>query len=191
MQLHCSRDINEKCNRFYWFPNHLLYIDHGNTKFSYIYTIKMRKSPLWKTWRWNPRLIYTINKNNKNNNNNNQDRQDNQSFWKISSKRKNFIYYITKNFFCAHLTKLLPLTFSIFFYSKNPSILWSLSILLPKASTSALYLNLHYNKCFLLLNWTKLEILKIYNKNSLWRKSIWPSSSALSILYFSSGNFTN
>ena len=33
--------------------------------------------------------------------------------------------------------------------------------------------------------------LKIYNRNSLWRKSIWPSSSALSILYFSQGNFTN
>ena len=68
----------------------------------------------------------------------------------------------------------------------------------------SLYLNLHYSKCFLLLYWTKLEIfvhicsvslfhlhLKIYNKNLLWRKSIRPSSSSLSILYFSQGNFTN
>ena len=60
------------------------------------------------------------------------------------------------------------------------------------------------NKCFLLLYWTKLEIfvhiclvslfhlhLKIYNKNSLWTKSNRPSSSALSILYFFLGNFTN
>ena len=31
---------------FHWFPNHFLYIDHGNTKFSYIYTIEMRKSSL-------------------------------------------------------------------------------------------------------------------------------------------------
>ena len=33
--------------------------------------------------------------------------------------------------------------------------------------------------------------LKIYNKNLLWRKSIRPSSSALSILYFSQGSITN
>ena len=33
--------------------------------------------------------------------------------------------------------------------------------------------------------------LTLYNKNSLWIKSIRPSSFALSILYFSQGNFTN
>ena len=33
--------------------------------------------------------------------------------------------------------------------------------------------------------------LKIYYKNSLWRKAIGPSSCALSILYFSQGNLTN
>ena len=59
---------------FHWFPNHLLYIDNGNTKFSYIYTIEMRKSSLRKTSRWNARLIYTINKNNNKNNNKNQAR---------------------------------------------------------------------------------------------------------------------
>ena len=54
------------------------------------------------------------------------------------------------------------------------------------------------------MNWTKLEIfvskcpvslfhlhLKIYNKNSLWRKNIWPSSSAYSILHFFQENVTN
>ena len=74
VELHCSLDVNEKCNVFYWFLNHLLYLDHGNTKFWYIYTIKMRKSSLWKTRRRNARLIYTINKNNKNNSNKDQDR---------------------------------------------------------------------------------------------------------------------
>ena len=59
---------------FHWIPNHLLYIDHGNTKFSYIYTIEMRKSLLRKTSRWKERLIYTINKNNNKNNNKNQAR---------------------------------------------------------------------------------------------------------------------
>ena len=33
--------------------------------------------------------------------------------------------------------------------------------------------------------------LKIYNKNSLWRKNIWPSSSAYSILHFFQENVTN
>ena len=42
---------------FHWFPNYLLYIDHGNTKFSYIYTIGKPKSSLWKTSRWNAKLI--------------------------------------------------------------------------------------------------------------------------------------
>ena len=59
---------------FHWFPNHLLYIDHGNTKFSYIYITEMRKSSLRKTSRWNTRLIYVINKNNNKNNNKNQAR---------------------------------------------------------------------------------------------------------------------
>ena len=69
---------------------------------------------------------------------------------------------------------------------------------------SSFCLTLHCNKCFLLLNWTKLDIfvskcsvslfhlhLKRYKKNSSWRKSIRPSSSAFSILYFVQGNFTN
>ena len=59
---------------FHWFTNHLLYIDHGITKFSYINTTEMRKSSLRKTSRWNARLIYTINKNNNKNNNKNQAR---------------------------------------------------------------------------------------------------------------------
>ena len=55
----------------------------------------------------------------------------------------------------------------------------------------------------MLLIWTRLEIfvskclislfhlhLRIYNKNSLWKNTIRPSSSALSIPHFSHGNFT-
>ena len=78
---------------------------------------------------------------------------------------------------------MLPLPFSNVLDSKNPSILRSLRLLLPKPSTSAfycfqickklhslkswpsyisivssLYLALHYNKRFLLFNWMKLEI---------------------------------
>ena len=62
---------------------------------------------------------------------------------------------------------------------------------------SSLYLTLPCNKCFFLLNWKKLEIfvsncpvslfylhLKIYSKNYLWGKSIRPSPSVFSILYF-------
>ena len=48
VQIHSSRDVNQICNMFYWFPNHSLYIDHKNTKFSYIYAIKMQKGSLWK-----------------------------------------------------------------------------------------------------------------------------------------------
>ena len=68
VQLICSRDVNQKYKIFYWFPVHLFYMGHGNSKFSYIYTIEIRKYLLWKFSRWNARLIYTINKNNKNNN---------------------------------------------------------------------------------------------------------------------------
>ena len=75
LQLICSCDVNQKYYTiFYWFPNHLLYIDHGNTIFLYVYTIEMRKSSLWKTSRWNARLIYTINKTNNKSYNKNQTR---------------------------------------------------------------------------------------------------------------------
>ena len=41
LQLSCSCDVNQKYyTTFHWFQNHLLYIDHGNTKFSYIYAKK-------------------------------------------------------------------------------------------------------------------------------------------------------
>ena len=86
VQLLCSCDINQKCKIFHWFPKHLFYIDHGNTKFSYIYMIQMQKSLLWKTSRWNARLIYTFNENN--NKKIKKPGQDNGSFWKISSKQK-------------------------------------------------------------------------------------------------------
>ena len=44
LPLRCLRDVNQKYyETFYCFPDHLLYIDHGNTKFSYINTTEMRK----------------------------------------------------------------------------------------------------------------------------------------------------
>ena len=61
---------------------------------------------------------------------------------------------------------------------------------------SSLCLTLHCSKWFLLLNWKKLEIFVIeclvslfhlhltkYNRNSLWKKIIRPSSSALTIFF--------
>ena len=70
LKLVCSCDVNQKYYLiFHWFPNHLWYIDHGNTKFSYIYAIEIRKSSLGKTSRSNSRLIHTINKNINNNKN--------------------------------------------------------------------------------------------------------------------------
>ena len=75
VQIFCSSDVNEKYSKlFLWFLNYLLHIDHGNIKFSYIYTIEMRKNSLWKTSRWNGRLVYTFDKNNSKNNNKKQDR---------------------------------------------------------------------------------------------------------------------
>ena len=79
-----------------------------------------------------------------------------------------------KFFCCPHLTILLALNFSNFVDSNNPSILWNLKFLLPKAAASAfycfqisekllrrlkyqssyiftvssLYLSLHCNKCY-------------------------------------------
>ena len=106
VQLHCSRDVNQICNIFYWFPNNLFYIDHRNTKFLYICTIKMRKSSLWKNWRWNARLIYTI-----------KPGQDKQSFWKIFSERNNFIYYITKMFLLCTLNYIA--SFNFFWFEQS------------------------------------------------------------------------
>ena len=42
-------------------------------------------------------------------------------------------------FFCTHLTILLPLTFSNFLDSNNPSIILSWKILLPKATAYTFY----------------------------------------------------
>ena len=105
-------DINRKyCKMFYWFPNYLFYIDHGNTKFSYIYTIEMRKSSFWKTSKWNDaRLIQTINKNNNKNNIKNKDRI-NKAFKGFSLSKKTLSsLYITK-IFPFYTLILLPLTF--------------------------------------------------------------------------------
>ena len=127
VQLLCSRDVN-----------HLLYIDHGNIKFSYIYTIEMRKSSLRKTSRWNAKLIYTVNKNNTKKQQ--KPGHDNKSFF---SKRKNFIYHITKIFLLYTLIHIAFFNFLKFLWFEQisliPSILWRSRLLLPKASASALY----------------------------------------------------
>ena len=73
VQLLCSCDVNQKHKILSCFPNHFRYIDHGNTKFSYIYTAEMRKKLTLKNFKMESRLIYAINKNN-NKNNKNEDR---------------------------------------------------------------------------------------------------------------------
>ena len=115
---------------------------------------------------------------------------------------------------------MLPLNFSNFCDVNNPSILWSFSPLLPKASASAFYcfqickilaiyhviiiFKLTLQQVVFVIELNKVRnfcphlsgffipflYLEIYNKNLLWRKSIQPSSSARS-LYFSQGHFTN
>ena len=103
-QLLCSRDVNWKYHEIcYWFPDHLLDIGHGNIKFSYIYTIEMWKSSIWKTSRWNARLIDTIDKNN-NRNSNGQ-----------SNKSKDGITKIFKEFLPSKT--LLPNNKNIYFLS--------------------------------------------------------------------------
>ena len=95
-QLLCSRDVNWKYHVIgYWFPDHLLYIDYGNIKFSYIYTIVRWKSSLWKTSRWNARLTHTIDKNNNRNSND------------PNSKNQDKIAKVFKEFFLSET--LLPI----------------------------------------------------------------------------------
>ena len=111
----CSRDLNQKYYKIcYWFPNHLLDIDHGNTKFLYIYTTEMGKSSLWKTSRWKARLIYTTNKSNNKNDNKNQD-WITKAFEKFLLREKIFIYYITKIFLLYTLNCIASFKFFYFF----------------------------------------------------------------------------
>ena len=97
VQLLCSRDANQKYYKiFYWFPVHLFYIGHGNNKFSYIYTIEIRKCLLWKTSRWNARrylLLIKITKTIIKTRIGKPKLLENFPF-----KCNNFIYYITKIF---------------------------------------------------------------------------------------------
>ena len=66
-------------------------------------------------------LINTINKNNNKNNNKNRARIT-KAFEKFLVSQT-ILSIITKILFCAHLTILLPLTFSNFVISNIPSIL--------------------------------------------------------------------
>ena len=123
---------------FYWFSNHLPYIDHENTKFSYINTMEMRKSSLWKTSRWHARMIHTISKNNNKANNGNQDRII-KAFEKLPVREIILSIAELKYFICTHLTILLLLTFSNFLDWENPRILCNLRLLFTKPSASAFY----------------------------------------------------
>ena len=150
----------------------------------------MRKSLLWKTSRWNARLIYSINENNNKNNNKNQVRI-NKASEKFPPSEKNLSIIKLKYFFCTHLIILLPLTFSNFvilaihhtlkFKAYNLKYLPSYIFIV-----SSLYLTLHCNKWFLLLNCTMLDIFvskcpvslfrlhfKTHNRSPLWKKRIW------------------
>ena len=117
---------------FFWYfiGSQTTCFDNGNTKFSYIHKTEMWKSSLWKSSGWNARLIYTIDKN---------QNKITKAFEKFLLLETTLSIIQLKYFFCIHLTMLLPLTFSSFLNSNNPSILWSLRLLLPKTSASAFY----------------------------------------------------
>ena len=206
---------------FHWFPNHLLYIDNGNTKFSYIYTIEMRKSSLRKTSRWNARLIYTINKNNNKNNNKNQARIT-KAFEKFLVS-ETILSIITKIFLLCTLNDIASFNFFKFCWFEQSintlkfkvsaskgccfcflllSNLWKTARQFKILAILYFYpfiiiFNLALQQVLLIIELTKAEIfvskclvslfhlhLKIYNKNSLWRKSIRPFSSASSTDFF-------
>ena len=150
LELIWSCDVNQKYYMiFHWFANHLFYIDRGNTKFSYICTIEMRKSSLWKTSRWNARLIYTINKNNNKNNNKNQARIT-KAFEKFLVS-ETILSIITKIFLLCTLNDIAFFNFFKFCWFEQ-----SINTL-SKCLVSLFHLH-----------------LKIYNKNSLWRKNVRP-----------------
>ena len=71
---------------FHWFPNYLLYIDHGNTKFAHFYDREAKKLIL-KIFQMECKAD-----SNENKNNNKKIDLDNQRFWEIYFKRNNFIY---------------------------------------------------------------------------------------------------
>ena len=219
MELHWSRVLSKKCNISYWFPNHLLHIDHGSNRFLYIYTIKMRKSPLWKNWEWNARLIYTINYYNKNNNNKNQNRIT-KAFERFLVSKTIYIYCIAKMVLLCTLNYIASFSFfwfeqSINTFKSSASAFYCYQICKKKVREFKILAILYFCCVFIIFILTLQQVLlaivlnkvrnfvhicpvalfhlhlTLYNKNSLWIKSIRPSSFALSILYFSQGNFTN
>ena len=110
VQLLSSCEVNQKYKIFHWFPNYLFYINHGNTKFWYVYTKEMRKNPLWKTSRWNARLVYTINISSNKNNNKSQARIT-KALEKFPLSEKKIIYYVTKTFLLRTLNDIASFDF--------------------------------------------------------------------------------
>ena len=132
----------------------------------------MRKSSLWKTSRWNARLIYTINKNN------NKNRARITKAFEKFLVSETTLSIITKIFLLCTLNDIASFNFFKFCWFEQSINSLSLRFLLPKAAASAfccfqicekllgnlkywpsyiftvssLYLILHCNKCFLLLN---------------------------------------
>ena len=103
-------------------------------------------SSLWKTSRWNARLIYTINKNN--NKSKNKTRPVFESFWKVSSKQNNFIYYITKIFPLYTLNDVASFNFFKFCCFKQSISTWKFkayAFLLLLSTASKFVKKLHGN----------------------------------------------
>ena len=132
MELLCSRDVvNQKCFKmFHWFSKP--FASYWPWKYQILIYLCDRDAK--KTSTFNARLIYYIHKNNNKNNNKNHDRIA-KAFAKFLLSEIILSIEQLKYFFCTHLTILFPLTYSNFLDSNNPSILWSLRLLLPKSSS--------------------------------------------------------
>ena len=180
----------------------------------------MRKSSLWKTSKWNARLIYTINKNN-NKNNKNQARIT-KAFEKFLVSNT-ILSIITKIFLLCTLNNIASFNFFKFcwFEQSINTLKFKVSaskgccfcfLLLPNLWKIArkfkilailyfyrfiIIFNLALQQVLLVIELTKVEIfvskclislfhlhLKMYNKNSFWRKSIRSFWSASSIYFF-------
>ena len=141
----------------------------------------MQKSSPWKTSKWNARLIYTINKNNKSNNKNQA--RITKAFEKTLLS-ETILSIITKIFLLYTLNDIASFNFFKFCWFEHSinTLKFKVSaskdccfcfLLLPNLLiVSSLYLTLHCNKCFLLLNWQRLKFLS-ENACFLYSTCIW------------------
>ena len=122
------------------------------------YSTEMQKGSLWKTSKWNARLIYSINKNNSKSNNKNQARIT-KAFEKtllsetiLSIITKIFLLYTLRdiasfNFFkfCWFVQSINTLKIKV---SASKGCCFCFLLLPNLLNVSSLYLSLHCNKCF-------------------------------------------